>query len=251
VPRAHAPLVNRFSVTLAAVAEEKAMPDSSVLKEEAPAKSGGELSLDKHLMMAFATPVVSYPWPDSEALNRELAAVILAAERKDDGITRSNVGGWHSTTDFFEWKEAPIKALGERVRQMTMAITRAIAVAKDGPRNFNYRIDGWANVSRHGNYNSAHNHPNCLWSGVYYVATGTPDPESQMNGRLELLDPRAGVNMMYIADTLLHARYLITPTPGLMILFPSWLSHLVHPFFGTGERISIAFNILTTEAKKA
>ena len=110
-------------------------------------------------------------------------------------------------------------------------------------------MDGWANVSRNGDYNSAHNHPNCLWSGIYYVAAGTPEPDTQFNGRLELLDPRAGANMMYLADTLLHARYLITPTPGLMILFPSWLNHLVHPFFGTGERISIAFNIMTSEAK--
>lgn len=227
------------------------MPDSAVLKETTPAKTSGELSLEKNLMMAFATPIVSYPWPDSDDLNRELAKIILAAEKKEDGITRSNVGGWHSATDFFEWKEPSIKALGERIRQMTMAITRATAIAKDGARTFNYRFDGWANVSRNGNYNSAHNHPNCVWSGVYYVQTGTAEPDTQFNGRLELLDPRAGANMLYIADTLLTARYLITPTPGLMILFPSWLGHLVHPFFGKGERISIAFNIMTSEAKKS
>jgi hypothetical protein len=32
-------------------------------------------------------------------------------------------------------------------------------------------------------------------------------------------------------------------------VFPSWLNHLVHPFRGGGERISIAFNIQTTEVK--
>jgi hypothetical protein len=30
---------------------------------------------------------------------------------------------------------------------------------------------------------------------------------------------------------------------GMMVLFPSWLYHFVNPFFGDGERISIAFNI--------
>jgi uncharacterized protein (TIGR02466 family) len=208
-----------------------------------------ELSLTAHLMMVFPTPLVSYPWPNSEQLNRDLAAVILNAERKDHGITRSNVGGWHSTTDFFDWQQPPIKALRERVKEMTMAITRAITIAKDGPRTFNYRIDGWANVSRHGHYNSVHNHPNCLWSGTYYVSTGSPDPETPVNGRLELVDPRAGVNMVHLADTLLQTRYVIDPTPGLMVLFPSWLNHFVHPFFGAGERISIAFNIITVEAK--
>jgi hypothetical protein len=79
-------------------------------------------------MMAFATPVVSYPWPGSEALNRDLAALILDAERRGGGISRSNVGGWHSTTDFFEWPEPAVRTLRERVKEMTMAITRAIVV---------------------------------------------------------------------------------------------------------------------------
>ena len=57
--------------------------------------------------------------------------------------------------------------------------------------------------------------------------------------------------MVHLADTLLQSRYLITPIPGLMVLFPSWLNHLVHPFFGAGERISIAFNIITVETKPA
>jgi uncharacterized protein (TIGR02466 family) len=226
------------------------MSESGAREQQVTAAMPAEgLSLAGHLMMAFPTPLVSYPWPDSEQLNRDLAAVILDAERKDRGINRSNVGGWHSTTDFFDWQEPAIKALRERVKEMTMAITRAIAIAKDGPRTFNYRIDGWANVSRHGHYNSVHNHPNCLWSGTYYVSTGSPDPETPVNGRLELVDPRAGVNMVHLADTLLQTRYVIDPTPGLMVLFPSWLNHFVHPFFGAGERISIAFNIITVEAK--
>jgi hypothetical protein len=53
----------------------------------------GELLLRNHLMMAFATPVVAYPWPESDSLNRELAELVLAAERKSEGISRSNVGG--------------------------------------------------------------------------------------------------------------------------------------------------------------
>jgi predicted 2-oxoglutarate/Fe(II)-dependent dioxygenase YbiX len=30
--------------------------------------------------------------------------------------------------------------------------------------------------------------------------------------------------------------------PGQLILFPSWLIHEVLPFYGQGERITIAFN---------
>ena len=34
----------------------------------------------------------------------------------------------------------------------------------------------------------------------------------------------------------------ITPKPGLMLMFPSYLLHTVYPFIGEGERRSIAFN---------
>ena len=35
----------------------------------------------------------------------------------------------------------------------------------------------------------------------------------------------------------------IKPTPGMMVLFPGWLSHHVEPWQGTGTRISVAMNI--------
>ncbi|NJN46627.1 MAG: hypothetical protein HC808_09270 [Candidatus Competibacteraceae bacterium] len=31
-----------------------------------------------------------------------------------------------------------------------------------------------------------------------------------------------------------------------MVVFPGWLQHQVHPYFGPGERITIAFNVIMT-----
>ena len=47
----------------------------------------------EHLALTFGTPVSSYLWPDSDALNAALTKVILQKEEADKGITRSNVGG--------------------------------------------------------------------------------------------------------------------------------------------------------------
>ena len=33
----------------------------------------------------------------------------------------------------------------------------------------------WANIVRNGSHHKIHNHPDCDWSGVYYVAVGEPD----------------------------------------------------------------------------
>jgi uncharacterized protein (TIGR02466 family) len=208
-----------------------------------------ELSLKDHMMLAFATPVVVYPWPDSDALNEQLRELILGAERKDAGITRSNVGGWHSGFDFFERDEPCVRLLEERIIEMSSAVLRETTLSRSGvARTFDCRIDGWANVSRHGHYNAVHNHPNTMWSGTYYVSAGRPDPDTPTNGRFELLDPRTGANMVRMEDTLMQPRYLIAPEPGLMVIFPSYVNHFVHPFFGAGERISIAFIIHASEA---
>jgi uncharacterized protein (TIGR02466 family) len=186
-------------------------------------------------------------WPESDALNGALTDIVLAAEKKSSGITRSNVGGWHSSNDLLEWDAAPIRILRERIVRMTTTITKSVAVASAAPRAHSYRFASWANVSRNGAYSSVHNHPSAIWSGTYYVSAGEPEPDTLVNGRLELLDPRTGINMLSPNNTVMQGRYVITPVPGLMVMFPSWLNHLVHPFFGKGVRISIAFNALAAE----
>ena len=53
----------------------------------------------EHVAMVFGTPISSYLWADSDTLNAELRNVILQQEKADQGLMRSNVGGWHSKTD--------------------------------------------------------------------------------------------------------------------------------------------------------
>ena len=40
------------------------------------------------------------------------------------------------------------------------------------------------------------------------------------------------------------------PAAGHLLLFPSWLEHRVEPFEGSGERISLAFNVCNPPAAK-
>jgi hypothetical protein len=52
---------------------------------------------------------------------------------------------------------------------------------------------------------------------------------------------------MQIPNTVPDTRALIENIPGRMILFPSWANHMVHPFIGSGVRISIANNVNVVE----
>ena len=114
-------------------------------------------------------------------------------------------------------------------------------------RSFELYIDSWANINRSGDYNVVHTHPNCMFSGVYYVTRGNPDPEVPHGGLLEMLDPREAANYIQVTDTVLDARVFFENKPGRMLLWPSWVKHMVHPHVGEGERISIAFNVNVRE----
>ncbi len=214
-------------------------------KGRAAGAGGAGIAIEKHWVNAFATPIVTYPWPESEALNADLRALILEREAASDGgMVRSNLGGWHSGLDLFSWESPAVKTLHERVRNLVIATTRA-ALTRGPSRRFRatYHMLAWANVLRNGHYHNVHNHPENTWSGVYYVDDGAPEADRPFNGVLELLDPRIGANMINLANGPFELRYTIRPTPGLMVVFPSWLKHFVHPFFGTGTRISVAFNV--------
>jgi uncharacterized protein (TIGR02466 family) len=112
------------------------------------------------------------------------------------------------------------------------------------PGSYNFKIDGWANILGPGDYNGPHNHPNATWSGVYYL-TGVPGAARSPNlaGKIEFFDPRPAAGMVYAVDSMLQRRCLFTPRPGCMLVFPSWLQHMVHPHDGAGDRRSIAFNV--------
>jgi uncharacterized protein (TIGR02466 family) len=215
-------------------------------------ESAPEFDINKSLTMQFGTPFVSYQWPDSEKMNKALAKLILAEEKSDDegrGI-RSNAGGWQSRGNLITRSEPEILALKQRMETMVFNLLGTI-VRKDGTeRTFTLLFDSWANVCRNGNYNVVHTHPNAMWSIVYYVAAGEPDESIPYAGLLELLDPRESANYIQVPNTVLDARNFIENRPGRMVLFPSWVKHMVHPFVGSGVRISIACNVNVVETMK-
>ena len=215
-------------------------------------KAVQDIDIGASISMLFGTPVISYQWPDSEELNQELTEVILARERADDqgrGI-RSNAGGWQSRGNLINWPEPCIQVVKKRVETVVFGLLRKILPEGDTERTFTLLIDSWANVCRNGNYNVVHTHPNALWSVVYYVSAGEPDESVPYSGLLELIDPRESSNHIQVANTVLDTPALIENVPGKMILFPSWANHMVHPFVGSGVRISMPNNVHVVEKFK-
>lgn len=203
------------------------------------------VDIAKTLVPLFATPISNYLWPDSQALNAELTDAIHALAKSDPGIQRSNVGGWHSKTDLLEADIACIRILRGRIEHHISQLMQAVATDAATKPKAKFVMEGWANILRYGQYHSVHSHPNAFWSGVYYVTGNpTPDAEHPFSGKLELLDPRPGAGLSYAEQTRLYGRFLVNPNAGQMVVFPGWMQHQVHTFFGSDPRITVAFNIV-------
>jgi uncharacterized protein (TIGR02466 family) len=116
-----------------------------------------------------------------------------------------------------------------------------------------WQIAAWANVNEQGDYNMIHNHSGGVWSGVYYVDTGTPDPEHLYSGVLTFRNPTLAalaIDNLRVPEPIrqfFRADHSISPRTGLMVVFPSWLEHQVHPYYGSGQRLSISWDAIFHE----
>jgi len=189
-----------------------------------------------HRDLHFPTPIyiadIKHP-----TLNQELERDIMAWANKDKGIRRTNVKGWHSTTNMANLPEY------RKLVNMLFACQKTI-YDQEHYESEPYLGNMWANVNPPGGMNRAHQHPNSLWSGVYYIKA----PKNC--GNLKIDDPRSSAAMCRPRQKegekppRLFREIQYEPIAGRCIMFPSWLMHCVDPNESNDIRISVSFNFL-------
>jgi uncharacterized protein (TIGR02466 family) len=200
--------------------------------------------MEVEVTQAFPTLIGRLQIPDADAMNRELQEFIMAEESRYPSLGRSNVGGWHSRPDFLGIQNPAVSALTTWVN---WALRRMIdATAGACAFQGTLSASGWVTICRAGAYHAPHSHPDSAWSGVYYVNPGTLSPDQPLSGVLEFLDPRAGVDAVTAPGDPYGEPFRIRPQAGLLVLFPSWLYHWVHPYEGNTPRIAVSFNATVT-----
>jgi uncharacterized protein (TIGR02466 family) len=202
-------------------------------------------TMSHQIAMAFPTLIGRFQVSNTEGINAKLLRMLLEREASSPSNDYANVGGWHSSGDLLEWPNPAVEPLRNWISEALTKMVQATGqlpevVGRSAPPKGSFRISAWGNISRRGNYHRMHNHPNSAWSGCYYV-TGI-DAKNSMGGVLELYDPRHFAEMVDVPGSPYGQRVLIRPVPGLMVLFPSWIYHFVHPSDTDSERVSIAFN---------
>ena len=168
---------------------------------------------------------------------QQLANDIVMWSKKDKGLRKTNVGGWHSETNMHELPQ--FKPLVDELFKMVSEVFKQEHLDRE-PRIGNM----WANINYPGGYNKPHIHPNSLFSGVYYVQT---EPNS---GKLICNDPRPGIQTCMPTRIKgqppkhLWREVHLEPRINRIIMFPSWLWHCVEPNESNNLRISVSFNFI-------
>ena len=169
--------------------------------------------------------------------NRTFEKEIIEWSKKDKGVKKTNVNGWHSETNMHELPQ--FKPLIDELYKMQFDMFKEEWLDRK-PRLGNM----WANINYQGGYNRPHVHPNSLFSGVYYIKA------SNGCGNLVCNDPRPGIQTVMPSrkngqpPKHLWREVHLEPREGRIIMFPAWLWHCVEPNESNDIRISVSFNFI-------
>lgn len=205
---------------------------------------GGEaaelMGLDRFLRVE---PLPAPPGFDSgEAFRESVRAEIVA----NPGLHRDPAG--HATRSGLRTRVFPVE--GDLAATALMGSIRAAvesyaeALGGDHPfvraRPASATFTPWALLFSGAGHQLPHHHPGCWLTGVYYVSAryepprpGAPPPAMLRIGGLPAW---AGVDPPWPVLE-------IAPTPGTLVLFPSFVPHETVPPGEGAERISVAFDV--------
>lgn len=183
--------------------------------------------------------------PGFEQANAVLLAHIEALDASRDAMTTG-----YREQNLFASEHPAVRWLQQCVAKTALDFLTAEGVDASAE----LRLHGWANVNRHGDYHDLHNHPHSYLSGTYYVAVPA-QPANRLGrrdqdpGAISFYDPRPQANMTAIAaDGQIDPEVTILPTPGTIMMWPSFVHHLVHPNLAEAHRVSVSFNVVVANA---
>jgi len=144
--------------------------------------------------------------------------------RTEEGIQKSNMGGWHST-----------------MQPLPTQLHPHIPFPK-------FQANCWYNINTNNQGNYSHQHPDNDWSGVLYLKL-PPNPAKIEFEHPDLFSQFRSLNSIQQHHPKLqqhynyYKSYPYTPVEGRMLLFQAALRHRVYLSTTDEERISLSFNI--------
>ena len=146
-----------------------------------------------------------------------------------------------SKFDLFSHKSDIIQKTAQWIGSCIKETVNTIQVEKYGYHlTFN---QSWYHITKTNGMHEPHIHPSCSWCGIYYVQSGDDD-----SGHTVFENPARST---YVDRGNLYLNNISTvrvkPRDGMLVLFPSYLSHYQALYTGTQDRIIISFNSSVTD----
>lgn len=164
------------------------------------------------------------------------AAVRTIAAEDRAGQRWCREHGYRGYTSYATLDDLPYRdpAFADLVRALDKHVA-AFAKASAFQLGKRLRLDSlWVNILKPGAAHAGHIHPHSVVSGTVYVEL----PPGA--GAIRFEDPRLP---MMMAAPLGDERFVgVAPTPGLVLLWESWLRHEVLAGSAKAERLSVSFN---------
>ena len=195
---------------------------------------------NREILKYFPQPIFKYKVDNYKTFNKELEEYIYKLKEEDeDGIVRSNRGGWHS-------KSFKVTEEGSIQHRFTLALSKYIF---DTFQCYGWKCvpekivvtEIWAIINKPNDFNVIHTHPNSYLSAAYYVKA----PEKA--GRFVIENPNTAATHSYpVVEK--KTEYNIKAAAldikeGDLLLFPAYLPHKVNENKSDEDRIVISFNV--------
>ena len=194
-----------------------------------------------NILPIFPSLIIKEKIKDYDKYKDELIQFSYEQLKKDPiGISKSNNGGWHSQSKYAN-SQNPVSSI----------IINLIKSILNNKNVFNIKdlskakMQMWLNINKPGDFNTKHNHPGSDLSGVFWVKS------LQKSGNLTFHSPNFMTQFGQINSIKdeIGKKLFITPTieieplEGVIVLFPSDLTHAVQKNNSDEDRISVSFNI--------
>jgi tetratricopeptide (TPR) repeat protein len=201
------------------------------------------LKLDRFLKISELEPPHKYT--NLEAFNLALIKHIKSHPSLRYNLTNRSLSKARCTDLLLGRGQGPFADFERLILNAYNDYLKIIDVEKEHPfvsaQPIKPNFDVWANVMDEQGFQDVHFHPNSWATGVYYPSANGVDEKNKDNeygGWLEL-----GATYCLLPSASKPKLRYLKPSPGLLVLFPSFVGHRTIPCKGQGERISIAFDI--------
>lgn len=205
------------------------------------------------ILNLWPTPILVTTNDQHGAIKNELLALFYGHR---DRSTRHQSPVYASSDDLYKrYKNNPALAvLIQFIMDGVFHIASQVNARRwKGAKGIHVDLTGiWFQISNGYGFHETHIHGNCSWSGVYYVQAGdsSRSPDDRKDGLLNGITRFYGPYMEFLAGG--HGEfgnlYLEDnawdsyPEDGNLVVFPSWLKHMVFPYNGRQDRVIVSFH---------